>query len=35
MDVIEIAIGDMVIRAGRDVDEMHLARIFRAIRAAT
>jgi hypothetical protein len=24
-----------VIRAGRDVDEVHLARIFRAVRAAT
>jgi hypothetical protein len=24
-----------VIRAGRDVDEDHLARIFRAVRAAT
>ncbi len=34
-DVIEIAIGDVVIRAGRDVDEGHLARIFRAVRAAT
>jgi transposase len=34
-DVIEIAIGDVVIRAGRDVDEDHLARIFRAVRAAT
>jgi transposase len=34
-DVSEIAIGDVVIRAGRDVDEDHLARIFRAVRAAT
>jgi len=34
-DVVEIAIGDVVIRAGRDVDEGHLARIFRAVRAAT
>ncbi|HUZ66515.1 MAG TPA: transposase [Beijerinckiaceae bacterium] len=34
-EVIEIAIGDIVVRAGRDVDEAHLARIFRAIRAAT
>jgi transposase len=34
-EVIEITIGDIVIRAGRDVDEMHLSRIFRAIRAAT
>jgi transposase len=35
VEVIEIAIGDIVVRAGRDVDEAHLARIFRAIRAAT
>jgi transposase len=35
VDVIEIAIGDIVIRAGRDADEAHLARIFRAVRAAT
>ena len=34
-DVIEISIGDVVVRAGRDVDEAHLARIFRAIRATT
>ena len=34
-DVVEIAIGNIVVRAGRDVDEAHLARIFRAIRAAT
>ena len=34
-DLIEIAIGNIVVRAGRDVDEAHLARIFRAIRAAT
>ena len=34
-DVIEVAIGDVVIRAGRDADEGHLVRIFRAVRAAT
>jgi transposase len=34
-DVIEIAIGDIVIRAGRDVEEAHLARILRAIRVST
>jgi transposase len=34
-DVVEIVIGNIVVRAGWDVDEAHLARIFRAIRAAT
>lgn len=34
-DIIEVAIGDILIRVGRDVGEEHLARIFRAARAAT
>jgi transposase len=34
-DIIEVMIGDILIRVGRDVDEEHLARIFRAARAAT
>jgi len=35
LDMIEVSIGDILIRVGRDVDEEHLARIFRAARAAT
>ena len=31
---IEIVLGDAVIRAGRDVDEGHLSRVIRAVRAA-
>ena len=31
--VIEIAIGEIVIRAGFEVDEAHLARVIRAVRA--
>lgn len=31
---IEIAIGDAVIRAGIEIDEAHLARVIRAVRAA-
>ena len=33
-DIIEVAIGDILVRVGRDVGEEHLARIFRAARAA-
>ena len=33
--IIEVSIGDILIRVGRDVSEEHLARIFRAARAAT
>ena len=32
-DIIEVMIGDILIRVGRDVGEEHLARIFRAARA--
>ncbi|MGL3210555.1 transposase [Bradyrhizobium sp. BR 1433] len=32
--VIEIAIGDVVVRAGVDVDEAHLQRVIRAARSA-
>ncbi len=31
---IEIVVGAVVIRAGRDIDEGHLARVIRAVRAA-
>jgi transposase len=31
---IEIAIGDAVIRAGTEIDEAHLVRVIRAVRAA-
>jgi transposase len=34
-DIVEVAIGDILIRVGRDVGEAHLARIFRAARAAS
>jgi transposase len=34
-DIVEVAIGDILIRVGRDASEEHLARIFRAARAAT
>lgn len=34
-DIVEVAIGDILIRVGRDVCEAHLARIFRAARAAS
>ncbi len=34
-DMIEVAIGDVVIRIGPDVNETLLARIFRAVRAAS
>jgi transposase len=33
-DIIEVAIGDVLIRVGPDASEAHLARIFRAVRAA-
>ncbi|MCP3472126.1 transposase [Bradyrhizobium sp. CCGUVB1N3] len=32
--VIEIAIGEIVVRAGMDVDEAHLQRVIRAVRSA-
>ncbi|MBB4399250.1 transposase [Bradyrhizobium sp. ERR14] len=32
--VIEIAVGEMVVRAGVDVDEAHLQRVIRAVRSA-
>ncbi|MBR0801696.1 transposase [Bradyrhizobium jicamae] len=32
--VIEIAIGEVVVRAGMDVDEAHLQRVIRAVRSA-
>ena len=31
---IEIVLGEVVIRAGRDVDEAHLVRVIRAVQAA-
>jgi len=31
---IEIVIGDAVIRAGAEIDEAHLVRVIRAVRAA-
>ncbi|WP_281011207.1 hypothetical protein [Borborobacter arsenicus] len=31
---VEIVIGDMVVRAGGDVDPEHLGRIIRAVRKA-
>jgi transposase len=31
---IEIVVGDIVIRAGRGIDEGHLSRVIRAVRAA-
>ncbi|MFK4495997.1 transposase [Bradyrhizobium japonicum] len=34
MSVIEISIGEVVVRAGVDVDEAHLRRVIRAIRSA-
>jgi transposase len=34
-DIIEVAIGDVLIRVGRDASEAHLAMIFRAVRAAS
>lgn len=35
IDFIEVAIGDVLIRVGSGISEAHLARIFRAVRAAT
>ncbi|THK33666.1 IS66 family insertion sequence element accessory protein TnpB [Ensifer sp. MPMI2T] len=32
--VIEVVIGDAVVRAGADVDEAHLQRVIRAVRSA-
>ncbi|WP_240545084.1 transposase [Sinorhizobium fredii] len=32
--VIEVVIGDIVVRAGADVDEAHLQRVIRAVRSA-
>jgi transposase len=31
---IEVVVGDVVIRAGQDVEEGHLSRVIRAVRAA-
>jgi len=32
--VIELVIGDIVVRAGADIDEAHLLRVIRAVRSA-
>jgi transposase len=32
--VIEVIIGDVVIRAGTEIDEAHLQRVIRAVRSA-
>jgi hypothetical protein len=32
--VVEIVMGDMIIRAPRNVEETHLARVIRAVRLA-
>ncbi|NTE43864.1 transposase [Rhizobium pusense] len=32
--VIEVVIGDMIIRAGMDADQGHLSRVIRAVRSA-
>lgn len=32
--VIEVVIGEVVVRAGADVDETHLQRVIRAVRSA-
>lgn len=32
--VVEVVIGDAVVRAGSDVDEAHLQRVIRAVRSA-
>ncbi|KXF77185.1 transposase [Paramesorhizobium deserti] len=32
--VVEVVIGDVVVRAGADVDEAHLQRVIRAVRSA-
>jgi len=32
--VIEVVIGDVVVRAGADTDEAHLSRVIRAVRSA-
>ena len=32
--VIEVVIGDVIIRAGVDADEAHLSRVIRAVRSA-
>ncbi|WP_331375527.1 transposase [Sinorhizobium chiapasense] len=32
--VIEVVLGDIVVRAGADVDEAHLQRVIRAVRSA-
>ncbi|WP_267285105.1 MULTISPECIES: hypothetical protein [Rhizobium] len=31
---IEVVLGDIVVRAGADVDEAHLQRVIRAVRSA-
>lgn len=33
-DIVEVVVGDILIRVGREVSEPHLARIFRAARAS-
>jgi transposase len=33
-DIVEVLVGDILIRVGREVSEAHLARIFRAARAS-
>ena len=33
-DIVEVVVGDILIRVGREVSEAHLARIFRAARAS-
>ena len=32
--VIEVVIGDVIIRAGVDADEAHLSRVIRVVRSA-
>lgn len=32
--VVEVVIGDVVIRAGSDTEEAHLRRVIRAVRSA-
>lgn len=32
--VIEVVIGDVIVRAGADVNEVHLQRVIRAVRSA-
>jgi transposase len=32
--VVEIVIGEVIVRAGADVSEAHLSRVMRAVRSA-